>query len=75
MPEPYGRNAIPGLDEKEYYQHISAIDKLVKELGVPAEVVRQSYQEILIDLRKDIKVSVFLPVLVSRCVKERLTQR
>ena len=75
MAEPYGRNTTPGMDEKEYCQHIRVIDKLVHELGVPAEVVHQSYQEILTDLRKDIKGSAFLPVLVSRCVKGRLTQR
>ena len=44
MAEPYERNIAPGMDEKEYCQHIRAIDKLVHELGVPAEVVHQSYQ-------------------------------
>jgi uncharacterized protein (DUF2126 family) len=72
MAGPYGRNIAPDMDEKEIYQHIRAIDKLVNELGVPAEVVNQSYQEILTDLRKDVKMSAFLPVLVSRCVKGRL---
>ncbi len=75
MAELTGMNTIPKMDEQEYNQHIRAIDTLVRDLGVPAEVVRQSYQEILADLRKDIKVSAFLPVLVSRCVKVRLSQR
>jgi hypothetical protein len=75
MSEPYGKNEAPVMDEQECCLHIRAIDKLAHELGVPAEVVSQSYQETLADLRRDVKVSAFLPVLVSRCVKGRLTQR
>jgi uncharacterized protein (DUF2126 family) len=75
MSEPYGKIKAPKMDEQECCLHIRAIDKLAHELGVPAEVVNQSYQETLADLRKDIKMSAFLPVLVSRCVKGRLSQR
>jgi hypothetical protein len=75
MSEPYGKIKTPDMDEQECCLHIRAIDKLAHELGVPAEVVNKSYQETLADLRKDIKMSAFLPVLVSRCVKGRLTQR
>ena len=60
------------MDETEKGQHVRAIDKLVHELKLPAEVVNQSYREILSDLQKDARVKTFLPVLVSRCVKERL---
>ncbi len=56
-------------------QHIRAIDKLVRELGVPAEEVTRSYREILDELRKDARVKVFLPVLVSRSVRERFGQK
>ena len=56
-------------------QHVRAIDKLVRELGIPAEEVNRSYWELLDKLRKDAKVKTFLPVLVSRGVKERLRQR
>ncbi len=59
-------------DDKEYSQHFRAIQKLVQELGVPAEEVNRSYNEILDTLQKDAKVRAFLPVLVSRIVKERL---
>ena len=75
MAELYGKNNAPAMDEQECCPHIRAIDKLARELGVPAEVVNQSYQETLADLRKDIKMSAFLPVLVSRCVKGRLAHR
>jgi uncharacterized protein (DUF2126 family) len=75
MADFYGKNTALDMDEQECCLHIRAIDKLANELGVPTEVVNQSYQETLADLRKDIKMSAFLPVLVSRCVKGRLTQR
>jgi hypothetical protein len=73
MADPCVKNKAPEMDEQECCLHIRAIDKLARELGVPAEVVNQSYQETLADLRKDVNVSVFLPVMVSRCVKARLT--
>jgi hypothetical protein len=56
-------------------QHVRAIDRLVHELGMPAEVVNKSYREVLEELGKNIKVKTFLPILVSRGVKERLQQR
>jgi len=46
----------------------------VQELGVPAEEVNKSYREILDEFRKDVKVEVFLPNLVSRAVQARLQQ-
>lgn len=55
-------------------QHVRAIDRLVHELGMPAEVVNRSYREVLQELKKDVKVKAFLPILVSKGVKERLLQ-
>ena len=54
-------------------QHIFAIDRLVHELGIPAEEVNRSYREILEELRKDFSMKSFLPILVSMRVKQRLT--
>jgi hypothetical protein len=72
MPEQSVKNADLPVDEKEYGQHARAIQKLVQELGVPVEEVNRSYREILDVLKKDAKVRAFLPILVSRIVKERL---
>lgn len=55
--------------------HVHAIDKLVHELGIPAEEVNRSYREVLDELKKDVKVKTFLPVLASIGVKERLSQQ
>ncbi len=60
--------------ENENEQHVRAIDRLVQELGIPAEEVNKSYREVLEEMRKDIKVKTFLPILVSRVVKQRLLQ-
>ncbi len=60
---------------KENGQHDRAIQKLAQELGVPVEDVTRSYREVLDGLNKDATVKAFLPILVSRCVKERLQHR
>jgi hypothetical protein len=54
--------------------HVRAIDRLVSELRIPAEEVNRSYREVLEELNKEIKVKAFLPILVSRVVKDRLLQ-
>ncbi len=63
------------LSQKNYnednYQHIFAIDRLVHELGIPAEDVNKAYREILEELKKDVSVKAFLPILVSVGVKKR----
>ncbi len=56
-------------------QHVRAIDRLVHELGMPAEVVNRSYRELLEELKKEVKAKTFLPILVSKGVKERLLQQ
>ncbi len=55
--------------------HVRAIDRLVHELGISAEEVNRSYREVLDELKKNIKVTAFLPILVSSVVKERLLQQ
>jgi DNA-binding transcriptional MerR regulator len=55
--------------------HVRAIDRLVHELGVPAEEVNRIYREYLEEMKQYITVQAFLPVLVSRSVKERLLQQ
>jgi uncharacterized protein DUF3562 len=62
-------------DEKENDQHTHAIQKLAQELHMSAEEIRPSYMGILAALRKDAKIRVFLPLLVSRSVKEQLRHK
>jgi hypothetical protein len=67
--------AIPSgvlSDEKEVDQHSRAIQKLAQELQLPTDEIRQYYMSVLDVLKKEAKIRAFLPVLVSRSVKERL---
>ncbi len=61
--------------DKDNDQHVFAIDRLVHELGIPAEEVNRSYREILEELKKDASARAFLPILVSTGVKERLAEQ
>ena len=61
--------------DKDNDLHVHAIDKLVHELGIPAEEVNRSYREVLDELKKEVRVKAFLPVLASIGVKERLSQQ
>ncbi len=61
--------------DKDNDLHVRAIDRLVHELGISAEEVNRMYRELLEELGKDCTVKSFLPILVSKCVKERLTQK
>ena len=54
---------------------ITIIGMPAQELGIPVDAVNQSYREVLDELKKDAKVKVFLPILVSRSVKDRLQQK
>jgi hypothetical protein len=68
-------DSLPNRYNKDNEPHIRAIDRLVHELGISAEEVNRSYREVLAELNKDIKVKAFLPILVSRVVKQRLLQQ
>jgi hypothetical protein len=61
--------------DKDNDLHARAIDRLVHELGIPAEEVNRMYRELLEEMGKDSTVKPFLPILVSKRVKERLSQQ
>ncbi len=67
--------SIDQLTERQEIEvHARAIERIAQELNLPVQVVQQSYSEVLNTLKRDAKIKTFLPVLVSRCVKERLQQ-
>lgn len=61
--------------DPENEPHVRAIDRLVNELGISAEEVNRIYRELLEGMRGYCKVKTFLPILVSKGVKERLAQK
>ena len=65
------KTLIPG-DEKEKRQHINAIHSISRETGISEENVSLLYEEILERYRSDARIKDYLPILVSREVKEML---
>jgi len=63
---------LTDLQEKEL--HTRNIERLARELNLPIPDVQRSYDEVLNDLKRDATIKTYLPVLVSRSVKERLRQ-
>jgi hypothetical protein len=75
MFEPDSKNAALYTDELEKKRHDGAIQKLTQELDVPAEEIRQLYEEVLGVLKEGATITDFLPILVSRSVKKILIQQ
>jgi hypothetical protein len=67
----FSEAVAPGLREKEETKHADAIRKLAEELCVPAEEVRTSYEQALAQF-KDASIRDYVPIFVSRNVKEKL---
>lgn len=61
-------------DEAERRQHLDAIQSLTKDLGSPAEEVRQVYESVLEEFQKVANVRIFLTIIVSKAVKDLLRE-
>ncbi|HUL00552.1 MAG TPA: DUF3562 domain-containing protein [Nitrospirota bacterium] len=59
------------LKKNETNKHKDAILKLAEDLGAPPDEVKKSYEEIL-EQFKNATIKDFVPIFVSRCVRERL---
>jgi hypothetical protein len=55
-------------DEKEERRHFSAIQLLARNEGVNEEEISRIYGEVLEEYRKEAKVEIYLPILVSKKV-------
>ena len=75
MFEPNSQNTALYSNELEKNKHDSAIQKLTQELDVPAEKVRQLYEKVLGVYKEEATITDFLPILVSRSVKESLIRQ
>ncbi len=65
-------SALPSQD-KANNKHADAILKLAAELGMPAEEVKGSYEQAL-EQFKYAAIKDYVPIFVSRQVKEKLKQ-
>ena len=59
-------------DEAEKKQHFSAIQTLVKDVRSSEEEIRDLYEGVLKEFKTEAKIKTFLPILVSKKVKELL---
>jgi hypothetical protein len=59
------------LQDKERNKHLDAIVKLAEEHGISVEEVKRKYEETL-ELFQNATIKDYVPIFVSRCVKERL---
>jgi len=62
-------------DEAEQRQHLLAIQYLASETKSSEEVIRPLYESILLRLKKEATVKLFLTIMVSRKVKAILQER
>jgi acyl-[acyl carrier protein]--UDP-N-acetylglucosamine O-acyltransferase len=62
-------------DESEQRQHISSIQRLVKDLGSSEEEIRNLYEDVLQEFKNEAKIKTFLSILVSKKVKQLLRAR
>jgi len=59
-------------DEEERRRHSSAMRNLVKDEGMDEEDITRVYEEVLMEYKKDATIDIFLPILVSKKVKDLL---
>jgi hypothetical protein len=59
-------------DEVEKKRHAHAIQTLARDMGIPVEEVNQLYEQELEKLKEYARVKDFLPLIVSRRVKDLL---
>jgi len=62
-------------DETEQKQHCSAIQSLVRNVNSSEEEIRLLYEDILKEFKSEATIKTFLPILVSKKVKELLNAR
>ena len=61
-------------DEQERGRHSSAMQNLVKVEGMDEEDITRVYEEVLMEYKKDATIDIFLPIIVSKKVKDLLRQ-
>ncbi len=59
-------------NEEQRKQHLRAIQILIKEVRGPGEEITRLYYLVLQEYEKEAKVKIFLPILISKRVKEMI---
>jgi hypothetical protein len=61
-------------NEDQRKQHLRAIQTLIKEVRHPGEEITRLYYLVLQEYEKEAKVRTFLPILISKRVKEMIDE-
>jgi hypothetical protein len=59
-------------NEEHQQQHLRAIQALIREVRRPEEEITRLYTLVLQEYEKEAKVKTFLPILISKRVKEMI---
>ena len=59
-------------NEEQRKQHLRALQILIKEVRRPGEEITRLYYLVLQEYEKEAKVRTFLPILISKRVKEMI---
>jgi hypothetical protein len=59
-------------NEDQRKQHLRAIQTLIKEVRRPGEEITRLYYLVLQEYEKEAKVKTFLPIFISKRVKEMI---
>ena len=62
-------------NEVEQRQHFMAIQRLVEYVRFSEAEIRYLYEDILKEFKREARIKTFLPILVSKKVKELLDAR
>jgi hypothetical protein len=62
-------------DDPEKQQHAHAIQILAEGVRISEEEVFQLYEGVLREYKKEAKINIFLPILVTKRVRELLDER
>jgi histone H3/H4 len=60
------------LRGKELNLNTAAVQRLAREFGLPFDVVQRTYEEVLVKIQEEARIRAFLPIFVSRHVREQL---
>jgi hypothetical protein len=59
-------------NEEQRKQHLHAIQILIKEAGRSGDEITRLYYAVLQEYEKEAKVKTFLPILISKRIKEMI---
>lgn len=57
-------------NEEQRKQHLRAIQTLIKEVRRPDDEITHLYYVVLQEYEKEAKIKIFLPILISKRIKE-----